>query len=309
MIKANRPLGEAVMRLTEMGLVSAEASIALQRLSKSYSPRAQARKMAIINAEFKKFEGSAAKMATTWGGVVSIFGSGTRLAFKTVGDAILPLAKVWLQEVIDKIAELRKNGTLTRWGQNISNAAQWARKAIETLYKRTQEYVAYLQNRAKTITIFEIFAEEFSKALSFVGTRLDGFYQENKATFAKIGQELGNAIAIGIMEALKAGLTGAGRLLLLGGERAVTGGQYGSDKLRAPFDESVRGKYYEPGMLEGIRALREAERIRKELGMSRAKAPLTNAWQVQEFLRQHGGADGSSGNPLHVVIDNPQGGM
>lgn len=215
MIKANRPLGEAIMRLTEMGLLSAEASIQLQKLSKSYTPASQEQKLAIINAEFRKFEGSAAKLVTTWPGIWSVFTSATKQAFAAVGDAILPLAKIWLQDVIDKMTELRNDGTLTQWGANVSNAFWKIRNSIEASLPRLQSalsavrsYISSVFESLETGTFGDKIGKDIKRGIAKAGDGLADFFNDERvrelsAAAVEFGGKIGWYMLQGISQALK----------------------------------------------------------------------------------------------------------
>jgi len=209
MIKAGRPLGEANRRLMEMGVMSAQAAGELQRLSKSFSPRAQAQKLAIINREFRKFEGSAALMAKTWKGVMSVFTSATKQAFEAVGNEIMPLAKEWLQEVIDKMAELREDGTLAQWGRNVATAAKWARKNIKAMlpaiYKFVSDSKAYLEGFVKNVETLG-FPEALKMVVSDAVAGAIKVLEAKLPVFIPIAVEIGMAIADGIGKGMERGL-------------------------------------------------------------------------------------------------------
>lgn len=226
MIQAGRPLGEAVMRLTEMGLVSAEASIQLQRLSKSYSPEAQAKKIAIINAEFMKFEGSAAKLVTTWPGIVSVFTSGTKQAFDAVGKSILPLAKVWLQEIIDLMAKLRNEGTLARWGTNVAWALHDVRESIEKIMPKVKEffdrftkYISDFQQSVNNDGFRNALGDAVEEALATAVVRLEKAVEDHGPAIGAIGAEIAWHLVKGFTKGLAKSKLGRGltSILTLGG--------------------------------------------------------------------------------------------
>jgi hypothetical protein len=209
-IKSNRPLGEANRRLLEMGIIGPEATQHLQALSKNYSPEAQALKMEIIKDEVKKFEGAAAELATTWPGLLSILSSGTKQTFEAVGDAILPLGKVWLQEILDKMYELRTNGTLTRWGENVAHWAERARKVVEEqlipvfleLVRKVESYY----NEMKSLFESEGLTTALGKAASDATEALVSALRKHMPTVVAVGAEIGGAIADGIIDGMQKAL-------------------------------------------------------------------------------------------------------
>ena len=308
MIKANRPLGEAVMRLTEMGLVSAQASIQLQRLSKSYSPGAQEQKLAIINAEFRKFEGSAAKLVKTWPGIWSVFTSATKQAFAAVGDAILPLAKVWLQDVIDKMTELRNDGTLTRWGHNVATAAANVRAGIESAIPAFKNF---LEGAKKYLGEYESFIEsgDFSGALrKSVGDGVAGAIGILKMAipdFVEIGLEIGAGIASGISDGMDRSL----RKTWLGRRTADIGDLVTGKSFRDMREAQQQERDSLNNLAEQIRARSDYKPHALEQGF--LGRHIKQRGQDEMTIRRHYGLGvlGSKQNPTHTIIDNPPGGQ
>jgi hypothetical protein len=206
-IKSGRPLGEANRRLLEMGIIGPEATQWLQMLSKNYSIESQALKLEIIKKEMRKFEGAASDLTKTWKGTLSVFGSGVKQTFEKVGLAIQPLAQKWLNEVIEKMQELRDNGTLTRWGEVVSLQAERVRKIIETRLIPVLETL-----KTKSVAYWkEIVSEYESGGLGAVieKSTSDGIKMavakiiEYAPTFAAVGFEIGKALANGIAKGLR----------------------------------------------------------------------------------------------------------
>lgn len=202
MIQSGRPFGEAAMRLQEMGLISGEARNQMERLQKTRGPDKVAKIMEVLNGEFRKFEGASNEMMGTWKGISSVFGSGVRQSFEAVGKEILPLAKVWMQELIDKMEELRENGTLARWGQNASKALEAARAKIEEIVKYFREATANFQNNAQTMGWGEALKVEVEKVTDAIMDGLGSWWEANKEAVGSFGRNLGGAIADGMAKAI-----------------------------------------------------------------------------------------------------------
>lgn len=307
MIKANRPLGEAVMRLTEMGLISDEASIKLQRLSKSYSPRAQAMKLDLINQEFRKFEGSAAKLVETWPGLMSVFSSATKQAFAAVGDSILPLAKIWLQEVIDTMTELRDNGTLARWGENVATAAAKVRKAMED--HAIPAFKRFLDAAKKYLGEYQTFLDDGDWSGAFRKATSDGVEAAINALkahgpeFYAIGVELGAAIAHGISDAVDKSMRSSwiGRRLADSVD-LVTGKSYG---------DMIKAKDQEDASQRAFNEMNPSQAVKPKLRMHHIPGQVGETLQsiFNPSSNPNRNRFGTSAEPVHVVIDNPTGGQ
>ena len=202
MIQSGRPFGEAAMRLQEMGLISGEARNEMERLGKVKSPEATEKMMKLLNAEFEKFAGAAVKRAKTFNGIWSIFTSGMKQAFAAVGDEILPLAKKWLGELIDKIKELRSNGTLAQWGKTISFYLQLARTRISDLIKAVVALYRKMSEAAQDSSWVEVISSELEKAFDLGMQKGLDAIRKYMPHIVEIGVEIGLAIGAGMVKGL-----------------------------------------------------------------------------------------------------------
>jgi hypothetical protein len=294
MIQSGRPFGEAAMRLQEMGLLSGDARNEMERLGKTKGPARIEKMMAMLNGEMLKFAGAAAKRAKTFNGIWSIFTSATKQAFAAVGEAILPLAKDWLVELIDKINELRDDGTLYRWGMNVSDALQAARAGIENFIPRLKElwkeFQTFVQDPTKTIE------QKISSAISKgITTGVDTVAQ-NKAALADIGK----AIASGIVDGLSDGITN------------VLGGEETQKKIRPNIPMGgVVGAMADIAGSKG-QGLSVADQVKKELKLwgetiklsYNIMDPTTGLRKGYDFMSNRMG-DNKNG-PIRVIIETDE---
>jgi hypothetical protein len=209
MIQSGRPFGEAAMRLQEMGLLTGEARNEMEKFSGVKSPQAIAKMMDLLNAEFLKFEGSSDRLMKTWKGISSVFSSAVKQSFAAVGDEILPLAKVWLQELIDKMAQLRNNGTLTRWGQNVSKALEDVRDKVKSLFGVLKGRFDFAKAHGATDTqaVVEAILGDKQSLSAAIHDRLNGvlksignWVEKNSPAIAQVGLTIGGAVAKGIWD-------------------------------------------------------------------------------------------------------------
>jgi hypothetical protein len=208
MIQSGRPFGEAAMRLQEMGLLSGDARNEMERLGKTKGPARIEKMMAMLNGEMLKFAGAAAKRAKTFNGIWSIFTSATKQAFAAVGEAILPLAKDWLVELIAKINELRDDGTLYRWGMNVSDALQAARATIEELAKVVKAKFAQMKTDAESSDWGTVIADEISDGITSIGDVIGKWLDANAETIGVKAFDLGSKIGWGILKGMANALKG-----------------------------------------------------------------------------------------------------
>lgn len=202
MIQSGRPFGEAAMRLQEMGLITGKARNEMERFSGVKNPRAIKRSLDILNEEFLKFQGSAAKLAKTWPGIMSIFTSASKQAFAKVGDAILPMAKTWLVELIDKLTELRNNGTLTAWGEGVAKAAKRARAEIEKLAPKVQGAISKIKDAFENEKLGEYIGSKIEPAIENALEKIGSAIKKHGPDFVNFGMEIGGSILRGMDKAL-----------------------------------------------------------------------------------------------------------
>jgi len=202
MIDAGRPMGEAVMRLREMSLISSEAAKGLAKLEKSYSPTAQAKKLELLIDSLMRFEGANERLISTLPGQMSMFRDAMTYAFREVGDAIAPLTKTYLKELIEKIRELRENGTFKDWGQSVAESIAFVRTKLESFVDLISLYFDNIRKRLETDSIAKIIGEDIGKALGYGIEAAANFLLEYTGAFTEIGITIGKGIAIGVVKGI-----------------------------------------------------------------------------------------------------------
>ncbi len=124
-IKNGQPFGEVAMRLQEMGILTGEGRAKIERLRKSGADTKTV--FAALEAEFTRFSGGMEELSKTGEGLVSTLKDNIKLGMAEFGSALTNAAKGGLQTLIDKIGELRDNGTIAAWG---ARAAQIVGKVV-----------------------------------------------------------------------------------------------------------------------------------------------------------------------------------
>jgi len=134
-IQAGQPFGEAAMRLMEMGLLSGSARQELDALTKSGASNEAI--WAFLQRELEGFSGGMEELSKTGKGVLSTLKDNAQLALAEFGEAFTEAAKGGMTTLINKIGELRANGTIARWGatamlilQQVGAVFAWLRDRI-----------------------------------------------------------------------------------------------------------------------------------------------------------------------------------
>jgi hypothetical protein len=197
MIDAGRPMGEAVMRLREMSLISSTAAKGLAKLEKSYSPTAQAQKLQILIDSLMRFEGANKRLIKTLPGQMSMFRDAMTYAFRDVGNAIAPLTQRWLEELITKIRDLRDSGTFKQWGENVSNTFESARATLEGFFNNLSSRFGGLEFGRAGSEQRKAFMDEVEKLTSDISNVFTSVLRQNLQPVVDVGVELGFRLAKG----------------------------------------------------------------------------------------------------------------
>ena len=141
-ISSGRPFGEAAARLQEMALLSGTARGEIEDLTEAGASNAEV--WALLEKELKKAKGGMGELAKTGEGLLSTFGDEGKLVIAEFGKEFELLAKDSIQLVIDKLRELKKEGSLKAWAKE---AADELSKVISRFAKIT----AWANRHSKTI--------------------------------------------------------------------------------------------------------------------------------------------------------------
>jgi len=114
-IQSGRPVGEAMARLQELGVVSGTARGKLEQLTASGASFVE--KWAVISKETSRYNGLMKEMSATTGGLISTLKDNFSMALAEIGTEILPLVADATKELIAAIAELKASGQLQQFGK------------------------------------------------------------------------------------------------------------------------------------------------------------------------------------------------
>jgi len=127
-LKSGRPVGEAMMRLSEMGVVSGDTRNKMEELSKS--GESFTKMWSVFEKDAGRFSGTTKAVADTLGGLISTLKDNATLALAEFGDALGKDLKPIIEDTTKKIQEFVKDGSFKEWGME---AAGTLKTVIDTL--------------------------------------------------------------------------------------------------------------------------------------------------------------------------------
>lgn len=217
-LKGGQPIGEATMRLMEMGLITPQVKGAMDKLAESSNEGGKnfAKIWGIAETSLKRFTGTMALQSQTWNGLMSSLSDNWNLALAgfaaPVMDALkpalaqlvqmvqdlIPYAQAFGQALADgvtatiqifrsgQIAEALKLGLLAAWEFGRANFVTMMLLAFEFVLNRLVEGLV----NAITLPV-RLFASLFGLAVDFVGKLLEGDLSGAMETVTKYFGDLG----------------------------------------------------------------------------------------------------------------------
>ena len=116
----NNAVGRSTLRLLQLGVISAEAKIRMEKLANSGAEVGDV--LAVAEAELMRFSGGMDLLSRTGWGLFSTMKDNWTITLATFGNAIAENAKGAMVELINTMRELRTNGTLDRWAEKVNTA-------------------------------------------------------------------------------------------------------------------------------------------------------------------------------------------
>lgn len=144
-IQSGRPVGEALMRLTELGILSGKVRTRIEDLQKTNADSATV--WGVVTDAMRRHDGMMARMSETTAGRLSTLRGKWKNALGDVGEELLPVVNQMVDDLIGEIDRLRADGSLERWGKD-------AAAVVETIYRQVRElteWVASHQDLLKTL--------------------------------------------------------------------------------------------------------------------------------------------------------------
>lgn len=137
-LKANRPVGESMMRMQELGIISGEVRGKIEALQKQAKGTEA---WVLMRSELDKFKGGMTRLSTTLSGLTSTIKDQLNMALiQMMESGVMDSLKTALTDIIDKVGEALENGTFVRLGKAITKmvpavtfAAKWTVRLVDAL--------------------------------------------------------------------------------------------------------------------------------------------------------------------------------
>ena len=130
-IRDGQPLTRATMGLRNMGAITPEVAAKLDELQKSGASVTQI--WETLTAELGKFKGAMAETERTGDGLVGAIKSQWDDAVREFGAALLETSKDCLSALLDKMKELREDGSIEVWANNTVEALNTVKEAASAV--------------------------------------------------------------------------------------------------------------------------------------------------------------------------------
>jgi len=121
-IGSNRPVGEALMRLQELGIVSGNVRSKIEDLQKANANSADVWGV-VVNA-MRRYEGMTERVAQTSAGRLSTLRDNWEAVRREVGEGALPALDDAVEDLLATLQKLRASGQLEAWGEDARDALQ-----------------------------------------------------------------------------------------------------------------------------------------------------------------------------------------
>ena len=129
-LRANRPIGEAMNRLMELGLITGDTRTEIEKLQKAGQGEDA---IQLLTEELSKAKGTMEAMSNTAAGLQSTLKDNLFLAISDFGKESLPILKDGLRAAIQAVQELRDSGNLAKWGAETAAAVRDVGKSLAAL--------------------------------------------------------------------------------------------------------------------------------------------------------------------------------
>lgn len=215
-LQSGRPVGEALMRLGELGLVASDTRNKLEDMQKA-GMKGDAVWQVAAQA-LGRFSGMMQKQSKTWSGLMSTFQDSVSGAMRSFGQPIMDRLKPFLAEMITTVDGMR--GTFAKLGDAVADKLQKAipiAKALMASFSNPQ-------------AMFGAAIDFLMSGMALVGDVLLNSFQAALQGFAKGGAEIIAGMGQGLIASLlrafrepliafQAGLATAMETAMLGGEK------------------------------------------------------------------------------------------
>jgi len=119
-IQSGRPVGEALARLQEMGIVSGDLRAQIEAMQKANESGTKI--WQVVEQAMGQYEGGMQRLSRTATGLASTLSDTWEAARRDIGEAALPALKEGIASLIEQIEQLRESGELEQWGEALGEA-------------------------------------------------------------------------------------------------------------------------------------------------------------------------------------------
>jgi hypothetical protein len=195
-LQSGRPVGEAMARLQELGILSGDTRGAIEKLQATGAKGAGVWSLAA--ADLGKYSGMMKEQSGTWKGLMSTLQDGVNAVFREFGTPILPQLKPILSDGITLTEGLAVKAR--EWGVAVGNAIGFLRNAKDAGQLGT---VAGLALRVGFSDAVDFLKKKLSGAFDGLGGKVGGMFGGLKDIFLGLGGVLSGSIAKGIAASLR----------------------------------------------------------------------------------------------------------
>tara|TARA_R110000765_G_scaffold137423_2_gene236942 strand:- start:438 stop:2213 length:1776 start_codon:yes stop_codon:yes gene_type:complete len=134
--------GEPTMRLLELKVLAPKTKIEIDRLSKSAGNFDKV--IALARKDMMRFTGGMSQLSTTGHGLFSTLKDNWTISLAAFGDEFMDLTKNTMREFIQKLTQLRKDGSIKEWAQKAVKSLTVVKSLLSDIFdpaKRQQAFV------------------------------------------------------------------------------------------------------------------------------------------------------------------------
>jgi len=142
-IQSGRPVGEAMMRLQELGIITGAARGRIADLQKTNASASTV--WSVVTREMDRYNGMMEKGGATTAGRLSTLSDSWEAARRDIGEAALPALSKAVEDLIAKIDELRASGKLKEWGEQ-------AGAALEATWNTIKGIATFIEQHRDALT-------------------------------------------------------------------------------------------------------------------------------------------------------------
>jgi len=142
-IASNRPVGEAMMRLQELGIVSGKVRNEIESLQKSGAAGPDV--WAAVTRAMSGYTGMTEKVSQTTSGLISTMRDNWGGIKRDVGEVALPAISDAIRDVLKTMTELRESGKLEEYGET-------TRKALEGIWNSLKALASLIAANKELLT-------------------------------------------------------------------------------------------------------------------------------------------------------------